>query len=103
MSALDWLVAFLLTVSFELPIVLLLAPRGRRARAAGDACAANLLTHPCAWWAVLSAGAPWGLVEAAVLVVEAMVYRTVTGLRWPRAVATALLANGVTAAIGAML
>jgi len=99
----DWPTAFLLTVAIELPIVLLLAPAGRRRRAAGDACAANLLTHPCAWWAVLSAGASWWLVEAVVALVEAAVYRVSTGLTWPRAAATSLLANGVTAAIGALL
>lgn len=98
-----WLTAFLLTVSIELPVVLLLAPAARRRRAAGDACAANLLTHPCAWWAVLSLGASWWLVEAAVAFVEAVVYRTSTGLSWPRAALTSLLANGVTATIGALL
>ena len=60
----NWATAFALTVAIELPIVMLVAARGRRRRAAGDALAANLLTHPCAWWAVLSAGAPWLLVEA---------------------------------------
>jgi len=99
----SWFEAFLLTVAVELPLVTLVAPRGRRRRAAADGLGANLLTHPCAWWAVLSAGAPWLLVEAAVALVEALVYRGVTGLSWPRAAATSLAANGVTAAIGALL
>lgn len=103
MTALDWFVAFLLTVMFELPLVLLLSPTSRRQRAAGDCCAANLLTHPCAWWAVLSAGASWWLVEGIVALVEAAIYRVSTGMTRPRAVATSLFANGVTATIGALL
>jgi len=99
----SWFEAFLLTVSVELPLVAALAPRGRRRRAAADGLGANLLTHPCAWWAVLSAGAPWLLVEAAVSLTETLVYRGVTGMSWPRAAATSLLANGITATIGALL
>ena len=99
----NWATAFALTVAIELPIVMLVAARGRRRRAAGDALAANLLTHPCAWWAVLSAGAPWLLVEALVAATELLVYRTLTRMSWARAAAASLLANGVTAAIGLLL
>ncbi|MCK5945372.1 MAG: hypothetical protein KAI24_25505 [Planctomycetes bacterium] len=99
----NWPTAFALTVAIELPLVLLLAPRGRRRRTAGDALAANLLTHPAAWWAVLSAGASWWLVEALVAIVEAAVYGAVTRMGWVRAMVASLVANGVTATIGALL
>ncbi|MFN3243865.1 MAG: hypothetical protein ACE37K_20330 [Planctomycetota bacterium] len=99
----NWATAFALTVAIELPIVVLVAARGRRRRACGDAFAANLLTHPCAWWAVLSAGAPWLLVEALVAIAETLVYRASTRMAWPRAAAASLLANGVTATIGLLL
>lgn len=99
----NWPTAFALTVAIELPIVLLVTARGRRKRATGDALAANLLTHPCAWWAVLSAGASWWLVETLVVVAETVVYRTCTRMAWPRAATASLLANGVTATIGLLL
>ena len=93
-----WLTAFALTCAVELPIVALLA-RGRRRRAALDAFGANLLTHPLAWYAVRTLLASWTAVELTVVVVEAVVYRTVTRLPLERAVVASALANGVTAAL----
>jgi hypothetical protein len=52
---------------------------------------------------VLSAGAPWLLVEALVAIAETLVYRASTRMAWPRAAAASLLANGVTATIGSLL
>ena len=52
----EWYTAFALTLAIELPVVGLLCPPGARRRGVKDAAAANLLTHPCAWWAILSAG-----------------------------------------------
>ena len=99
----SWLEAFALTVAIELPLVMCIAPRGHRRRVLGDGLAANLLTHPCAWWAVLAAGAPWLLVEAVVCAVEAAVYCGASKISLRRALVASLVANSVTAAIGAVL
>lgn len=95
----DWPTAFLCTVAVELPLVALVAPRGQRRRAAVDSIAANLLTHPLAWFTFGSGLLPWAVVEAGVAGVEFAVYRFVTQLRWPVAAAAALIANAVTAAL----
>lgn len=94
-----WLYAFLLTAAIELPIVALLAGRGKRRRGATDSIGANLVTHPIAWFLVRSMEAPWLAVEIGVFVAECLIYRQVTRMPWLRAVAAALLANGVTAAL----
>jgi len=99
----EWYIAFALTLAIELPVVGLLCPRGARRRGVKDAAAANLLTHPCAWWAILSAGMSWWLVEGLVWLAEACVYRAATRLSWTRAATTSLVANGVTAALGWLL
>lgn len=95
----SWLTAFALTCACEIPIVGAIAPRGRRRRAAVDAFAANLLTHPLAWYAYMSGWLSWGVVEALVVAVEVVIYALVTRLRWMGAVAASLLANGVTMAL----
>jgi hypothetical protein len=99
----DWPTAFLCTVAIELPLVALVAPAGRRRRAAVDSIAANLLTHPLAWFLFGSALLPWTVVEIGVAGAETVVYRAVTGLRWPRAIAAAMLANTVTATLSFVL
>jgi hypothetical protein len=95
----NWLAAFLLTLAVELPLLALLAPTARRRRALLDGTAANLLTHPLAWYAVRELGASWWLVEGCVLVVEALVYVGCTRLPVGRAWLMAALANAVTAAL----
>ncbi|MFO1076983.1 MAG: hypothetical protein U1E73_04565 [Planctomycetota bacterium] len=95
----SWFAAFLLTCACEIPIVAAVAPRGQRRRAAVDALAANLLTHPLAWYAYAAEWLSWGAVETLVVVVEAAVYALVTRLSWPRAALASLLANGVTMAL----
>ena len=95
----NWLEAFALTCAIELPVVALIASRGLRRRAAGDSLAANLLTHPAAWYLVRSAGLPWFAAEIGVAAIELLVYRRVTRLSWLRAAAASLAANGVTAAL----
>lgn len=98
-----WVVAFLITVACELPLVALCAPRGLRRRAAGDSVLVNMLTHPMAWLAVAALGQSWLWVEAGVLVVEAIAYALVTRMPWPRAIAAAALANVVTASFSFLL
>lgn len=92
------LAAFALTAAIEAPLVVLAAGPGSRARAAVDSLAANLVTHPLAWW-LLGCGLPWLPLELGVAASETFVYRAVTRLSWGRAVAAALLANSVTAAL----
>ena len=94
----DWPAAFALTCAVELPIVAAVAV-GRRRRALLDAFFANLLTHPLAWYSIRTWLLSWLAVEVAVLLVEAIVYRTVTRLTWGRALLAAALANGITAAL----
>lgn len=95
----NWFTAFALTCAVEIPLVLAVAPRGLRRRAAIDAFAANLLTHPIAWYAYAAEWLSWSSVEALVVVVEASIYAIVTRMAWPRAAAASLLANGVTMAL----
>ena len=94
-----WLLAFVLTLGCELPLVACCAPSGWRRRAALDSLAINACTHPLAWLAVNEAYLPWLVVEVLVLVAEALAYRHVTQLAWPRAIAAAALANVVTASM----
>lgn len=95
----SWPAAFALTLAVELPIVFWLAGTPARRRALADAFAANLLTHPLAWWLIRSLLWPWAAVEVGVALTEAVVYRAATGLAWPRALLTSACANGVTAAL----
>lgn len=95
----NWFVAFLVTCAIELPIVAAIAPRGARRRAPVDALAANLLTHPAAWYLVRAAAASWLAVELGVTAAELLVYRAVTRMSLPRAALAACCANGVTAAL----
>lgn len=94
----EWPAAFAFTCAVELPIVAMMA-QGRRRRAALDAIGANLLTHPLAWYSVRTLLLSWLAVEVAVLLVEALAYRTVTRLTWGRALSASALANGITAAL----
>lgn len=94
-----WLYAFLLTAAIELPIVAMVAGRGKRGRGATDSLGANLVTHPTAWFMVRSGGTPWLAVEIGVFFTECLIYRQVTRMRWRRAATAALLANSITAAL----
>ena len=94
-----WAIAFLLTCAVELPIVVAIAPRTLRRRASLDSLAANLLTHPLAFYLYTAELLSWGTIEVGVAVTETLVYGLVTRMPWPRAVLAALLSNGVTAAM----
>lgn len=95
----NWYEAFLLTCAVELPIVAFCANKARRRRAATDSLGANLVTHPTAWYLANSLMMSWHAVELGVLAAEILIYRTITGLTWIRAIAAATLANGITAAL----
>ena len=95
----NWPAAFALTCAVELPLVMLVAPRALRNRATLDSLAANLLTHPLAWYLFAAELLPWTAIEIGVTAVELVVYRIVTRMPWSRAAFAALLANGITAAL----
>ena len=60
-------------------------------------------THPAASLLIRSVGLPWLLVEVLVFVVEAWIYRKLTGLRRRDALLCAGVANGVTALLSFVL
>lgn len=63
----------------------------------------NLITHPAATFAVRNAIASFAAVELLVFVVEVLLYRTATGLKWLEALALASVANGVTLLLSLVL
>ncbi|MBK8979155.1 MAG: hypothetical protein IPM29_24940 [Planctomycetes bacterium] len=91
--------ALLLTLAVEVPLVCAVAGRRRWP----DALGANLLSHPLAWLAVSRGVAGFWPVEAAVISLEAVVYRAVTRLPYRRALGASALANGATIAIALLL
>lgn len=95
----NWPTAFLLTCAVELPILAAIAPAGQRRRAALDSLAANLLTHPLAWYLFGAGLVPWTALEIGVTAVETAAYRVVTRFSWLRAAIAAVAANIVTAAL----
>lgn len=97
-----WLTAFLLTLAIEIPLVAALAPRGQRRLAVSIAVAAQMLTHPLAWLAVVGGHFGWWTVEASVVVVEALVYAVAAG-RPLRAFGVSLLANTASATAGLLV
>lgn len=99
----NWLVAFVLTCAVEFAVVLLVAPRPQRLRVAVDSLAANLFTHPLAYWLVTHGHAGFWPVEGAVALVEAGIYVAVSRLCVLRAVAVSCVANGITLALSFVL
>lgn len=106
------LLALLLSLATEAPIaaaVVAIVGWCRPARAAAAAIIGTLLTHRLAWEAVLVATdhMAWAaavlLVEAAVVIAEAIVYRVMTGLSIPRALLVSVLANAGSTALGVAL
>jgi hypothetical protein len=88
-----------LTVVVEVLVALLLMPRGSRRRRIGDVVLANLISHPLATLAVRNYGLPWLAAELAVAVLETLVYRSLSGFVWRRAILISLACNAVTAAM----
>lgn len=94
-----WLAAFVLTCAVEFAIVFAIAPPTQRVRIATDSLAANLCTHPPAFWLVTQGHAGFWPVEFTVWLVEAAIYVGVSRLPVLRALATSMAANGVTLAM----
>lgn len=95
----NWATAFALTCAVELPIVATIAPASLRRRAGWDSLAANLLTHPLAWYLFASGEMPWLAIEAGVAAVETAAYALVTQMPLRRALTASLTANSITAAM----
>ncbi len=99
----SWWIAFVWTITCELPLAAVAAPKGLAGRAARDSLAFNLSTHPFAWYAITRYESPWIAVEIVVFGVEALLYACVTGTGPRHGVRIAALANGVTAALSWLL
>lgn len=97
-----WFLAFVLTLVVEVPIAALLLARDRRSALARMAACTQAFTHPLAWLVFAQEVADWWVVEAAVVVVEAVVYALATR-RIAVAFGVALLANACSAAAGLWL
>lgn len=93
---LDYLAVLGLTLVVELPIFALAAPPGRRSTVVTAAFAANLLSHPLAWWAMTVLGAPFWPVEFAVFALEAIALVVSARLNVLRAVLGSAIANAAT-------
>ncbi len=98
--------ALALTLAIEVPIAVLAGGRPRT-RVVFAALAASLLTHPLAWWAntaiPLTFPVRAALIEVAVALVEAALYRTLVPLPAWRALLTSCLANGASFGLGLWL
>ena len=103
--------AFLLTLAIELPVAIGLATGLRWApgsvlRLAASALAASALTHPILWIVdpllgpAIATPVRWGLLESAIALVEAAVYRAGAGLPARRALAVSIAANAASFAVG---
>jgi hypothetical protein len=98
--------ALLLSILIEAALAAVLVGRWRAALAAA---LGTLPTQSAAWWAIplleqdLGYPAAILLVEAGVVLAEALGYRVIVPLRWPRALAVSLTANVVSAGFGLLL
>lgn len=100
-----WALAFALTQLVEVPVYRALAPVGW-----ARAFSLSLVTHPVVWYVFPpladAAGLTWGqmigLAEGFAYVVEAGLLRAY-GVRWPRAIAVACLANTASVAVGELV
>jgi hypothetical protein len=108
----DPLVARLISIAIEAPLaaaIVLVArwpARGGWLAAAGVAAVATLASHPLAWEAFLALWERWGfwptsfVVELGVIAFEALLYRWILAVGWPRALILSGLCNGASFAAG---
>lgn len=88
--------ALVLTLAAEVPLVVLLSGSVERRSVLAGAVAVNLLSHPLATLAWEGQAGSYVAIEAGVVLVEAVLYAGVVGLRPGRAALVAVLANAVT-------
>lgn len=65
--------------------------------------ALNLVSHPLGWFAVSSLGVSWLLVESGVVLGETVLLKTALNTTLSVAGLVALIANGITMALGCVL
>jgi hypothetical protein len=99
----DYLLALGLTLIVELPIYGWFGSPGQRGGIVLTGLAANLVSHPIAWWLILGAGAPFLIAEFGVVVFEAAALRLCGGITLRRAALAALTANLVTMSLSFLL
>ncbi|GMV39680.1 MAG: hypothetical protein AMXMBFR64_13960 [Myxococcales bacterium] len=100
--------ALALSLVVEVPVVLAVARRACSAvRLALIAVAATLVTHPFAWlangWIPLPFAPRAALIEASVVVAEAVIYGRLVPLGAPRAALASVMANAASFAVGLVL
>lgn len=106
--------AYLLTLAIEVPIAVGLAAwrrlaPGRLRRVALAGVAASSLTHPLLWlvdpllWDTFDTPARWGLLEAAITLVEGAVYSLALGWRARTGLLVSLIANAVSFGVGVVI
>jgi hypothetical protein len=98
----DPLVALGLTIVVEFAALALVQRRDVR-RVALAAILVNAATEPMASVLYQSSVAPWLVIEVAVLLIEAPLYRLLLSVGWGRAFALSFLANAASALIGVLL
>lgn len=104
-----WLIAFLLTLGVELPVVWLVLRRETSPGRILAAClAANLMTHPVVWFLLprlFSSYLSYLIVaELGAFLAEALVYRAaLRPLSWRMAVSASALANAGSLGLGLAL
>jgi hypothetical protein len=98
-----YLALLALTLAIEAPLAATLAGREFRREALSACLALNLLTHPVATGLAWLVGADWLVLELGVGAVEAVGYRTLTRLGWPRAMLLSVTTNVASATTGLLL
>lgn len=92
-----------LTVGIEALVAALLAPATSRGRTAATALCANLATHPLAALLLIGSVAPFAVLEFLVLVAETVAYRNVADLALRRSALIAIVANGASLTLAAII
>ena len=95
------------TIVIETLIALLLRRRGQlqveRSQIMSDVPLVNLFTQPLANLAFRSFGAPFAVVELAVILVELLIYKKIMSLSWRSAAGLSIATNGATILVSLMI
>lgn len=97
-----YLATLIATIVIETYIAIAMNRR-ERGRLRFDAPLVNLLTHPLARMLIGAGALSWVVAELLIVVLEALLYTTVTRLPVRRAIVTSVVANGVTIILALIL
>lgn len=103
-----WLVAFIKTLLFEVPVIFILLRGRERKRLMAAFLVANGLSHPALWF-LFPVFAPYWMwlfsAEISVVIVEGVLYRIILGQEVPlrQALYCSLLANAFSCCLGLLL